>query len=601
MNRKGAIPLLLGLTVVLLYAFLGNSVSSAQTGVWVQTGNMTVPRWGNSATLLASGKVLVVGGCSIFTPPNVCNVYATIPELYDPAAGTWTATNPPIHQRGGPSAALMQDGRVLVAGGDNPTEGCMASAELFDPATEQWTETGAMSTPRCGFQTVLIEQGPNAGMVMAISGSPICQACEPVLTTAELYDPATGIWTLTGSLAVGRFFSIGSVPPYVGSGNIMAVGGMTCCAYTEINEAEVYDVLTGQWTPTSDKATRGEERGATLNDSNVLVAGGWTGTEPNNRGVPDTELFNAATGAWSGTASMSIDRFSHTLTTLASGQVLVVGGCDGGWSVCRLLKTAELYDAVSGAWFLTGSMNFARSSHNATLLPDGRLLVSGGFDPTAARGISTAELFIPPPAVALSSATLKFSVQLVGTPSATQTITLTVPGSSDLHITSIAATGDFLQRNTCGSSVSAGGSCAITVAFKPTQKNLRSGSITITDDAINTPQTIGLSGTGTVVALSSPSLGFGDQPVGNKSHPQTIKVTNVGTDPVNFSGFGITGKNPGDFAEITTCGAPLTGGASCTISVTFTPQAKGCRQASLVMFDNGGGSPQKVSLMGTGT
>ena len=125
--------------------------------------------------------------------------------------------------------------------------------------------------------------------------------------------------------------------------------------------------------------------------------------------------------------------------------------------------------------------------------------------------------------------------------------------------------------------------------------------MTITDDAANSPQTIALAGTGTVVEFSSGSLDFGNQPVGTTSQPQTVKVTNVGTAPLLLAGIGITGTNFGDFVETTTCGSKLAPGASCAINVRFRPKAKGSRQAFLDVADNGGGSPQRVTLAGTGT
>jgi len=560
---------------------------------------MNAGRYFNTATLLATGKVLVAGGagsCSLGT----CQQFSSA-ELYDPATKTWTFTGSMNHVRAAHTATLMQDGRVLVAGGSNITEGCLASAEIFDPTTQLWTETGSMSAPRCGHQAALITQGPNAGMVMVFSGSPVCSSCEPVTTTAELYDPATGSWQSTGSLAVGRFWG-GSVPPspVLANGNIMAFGGLTCCPYTEVNEAEIYDVVTGQWTPTSAKATSAEERAVTLTGGNVLGAGGWSGTEPNNKGVPDTELFNASSQVWSSTTPMSIDRFFYTLTTLASGQVMAAGGCDGGWEVCNLLQTAELYDPGSAAWFPTGSLNFARSSHFANLLPDGTLLVSGGYDPNSNQAISTAELYIPPPAVSLSNTSLKFGVQVVGTYGAPQVATLTDLGTATLHITSIVASGDFSQQNNCGSAVPAGKTCTIHVIFKPTAKGNRTGTVTITDDAVNSAQTITLTGTGTVVALSTSSIDFGDQKVGTHSQLQTINVFNVGTVPVNITEIALSGEFS-DFIQHITCGSSLGAGASCSITVTFQPTTTGPRHASVLINDDGGASPQKVALSGTGT
>lgn len=193
------------------------------------------------------------------------------------------------------------------------------------------------------------------------------------------------------------------------------------------------------------------------------------------------------------------------------------------------------------------------------------------------------------------------AIQLVGTISPAQTVTLTNTGAITLTISSINAIGNFLQTNTCGSSLPAGASCTINVTFKPTAKGTRTGTLTITDSAADSPQTVALTGTGTVVQLSPASLNFGNQKVGTTSPPQTITVTNTGSTAFNMTGVGITGTDFGDFADTTTCSSSLGQGQSCAITVTFTPQATGKRHASADVGDNGGGSPQRVALLGAGT
>jgi hypothetical protein len=122
---------------------------------------------------------------------------------------------------------------------------------------------------------------------------------------------------------------------------------------------------------------------------------------------------------------------------------------------------------------------------------------------------------------------LSFATQLVNTISAGQMVSLTNTGTATLNITSIAAKGDFDQINTCGSSVAAGASCSITVKFKPTTLNTRIGSITVTDDATSSPQTVSLKGTGTYIQLSPTLLNFGTVTVGSSSPPQAITLTNT--------------------------------------------------------------------------
>jgi len=204
------------------------------------------------------------------------------------------------------------------------------------------------------------------------------------------------------------------------------------------------------------------------------------------------------------------------------------------------------------------------------------------------------------PVVKLSSLVLSFGNQVVGTTSAGKTVTLKNNGTLALTISSIAANGNFTQTNTCGSSVAVGASCMITATFTPTVIGDRTGVITIKDNAGPPTQTIHLFGTGTDVSLSTLSLTFAPQRLGSTSPPSSIRLTNVGRVTLTFSSFTLSGANAADFAQGNNCGSSLLGGHSCTISVTFTPSATGTRNASLAISDNGGGSPQSVTLQGTG-
>ena len=169
-------------------------------------------------------------------------------------------------------------------------------------------------------------------------------------------------------------------------------------------------------------------------------------------------------------------------------------------------------------------------------------------------------------------------------------------------MTSVNRTGDFKISTTCVGSIAPGGQCFIDVAFAPKDIGLRQGSVTITDNAPDSPQTITLSGTGTEVKLSPTTLTFGNQPVGTTSPPQTVTLTNVGTKVLNISDMSTVGNNPGDFAiSNNTCLPTVQPGASCTFNVTFTPTQTGARSASVSITEDGGASPQLVPLSGTGT
>jgi len=207
------------------------------------------------------------------------------------------------------------------------------------------------------------------------------------------------------------------------------------------------------------------------------------------------------------------------------------------------------------------------------------------------------------PAVSLSAASLSYSSQLVGTASSAQAVTLTNTGSASLTISSItvagANSGDFSQTNTCGTSVATGANCTISVTFTPQATGSRSASVSVADNAAGSPQSVSLTGTGTAPAatLSPLSLTFASQQVGTTSSPQTIALTNSGSATLSISSIAISG----DFSQTNTCGRSVAAGANCTISVTFTPTAAGVRTGAISVADNAAGSPQSVSLTGTGT
>lgn len=207
--------------------------------------------------------------------------------------------------------------------------------------------------------------------------------------------------------------------------------------------------------------------------------------------------------------------------------------------------------------------------------------------------------------VSASPAKVVFATQVLGTTSKVKKVTVTNNGSGTLTINRIniggSNPGDFAQTNTCGSSLAAGASCTISLTFTPTAKNTRKAGLGIDSSDPASPNAVALSGTGTVVSLSTTKLSFGGQPVGIGSAPQNVILTNAGGTQLNFTGITITGTNGGDFSQTNTCGTSIAAGANCTITVTFKPTAKGTRAGAVSISDDGGGSPQKVILAGTGT
>jgi Abnormal spindle-like microcephaly-assoc'd, ASPM-SPD-2-Hydin/Beta-propeller repeat len=201
------------------------------------------------------------------------------------------------------------------------------------------------------------------------------------------------------------------------------------------------------------------------------------------------------------------------------------------------------------------------------------------------------------PAVSLSPPALYFGVQAIGTTSGQQQVTLTNTGTGSLAVSSTQTTAQFAATNTCGAAVAPGSNCTIQVTFTPTSTGIQTGTLTINDNASNSPQTVALTGNQTgnaAVTLSPTLLAFAVQNNGTTSPPQTVTVTNSGTAPLVVSSMQTTSP----FAATSSCPASVQPGNTCTIQVAFTPSASGTQTGTLTITDNVANSPQTVSLTG---
>jgi hypothetical protein len=200
----------------------------------------------------------------------------------------------------------------------------------------------------------------------------------------------------------------------------------------------------------------------------------------------------------------------------------------------------------------------------------------------------------------LSAGSFSFSAEPVGTPSTAQILTLTNTGGADLSIVSIVIVGpDFSQTNTCGNSVAAGATCAITIIFDPIAFGTRTGSMAITSSAGNSPQAVKLAGTGMgpAVSLSTGALSFSSQLVTTTSQPQAVVLSSNGDEPLAISTIILTGP----FSDTDTClSAEVNAGTTCSINVYFTPVAGGTATGSITITDNAYPAVQTIVLSGTG-
>jgi len=213
---------------------------------------------------------------------------------------------------------------------------------------------------------------------------------------------------------------------------------------------------------------------------------------------------------------------------------------------------------------------------------------------------------IATPTVTLSATKISFPATTVGTASGSQSVTMTNTGSVAVSISSIALSGtnasSFVFANSCGTSLAAGANCSIHGHFAPTAGSALSATITITDNAGNSPQTIELGGTGVEppILLSATSLSFGSVFVGSSSGSQSVTLTNPGTAPLSVTSIAVTGTDASSFVFANTCGTSVAAGTSCTIHGHFAPAAGGALTASITITDNASTSPQAIALSGTG-
>lgn len=345
---------------------------------WDFTGSLNNARYYDTATLFSDGRVLVAGGAGP-RPGDFPYQGLTSSELYDPVTGTWTLTGSLNVARLVHTATLLQNGKVLVAGGwpDPRTHsGLLSSAELYDPATAIWTRINSMNVARGAHTATLLLNG-KVMVVGSHGNSP---------NTSELYDSATGIWSFTGNTITPHYgYHTATLLP---NGKVLVAGGFDSLSHVSAN-AELYDPTTGTWTVTGSlNNARHDHRATLLTNGTVLVEGGAPATGI----LASAEIYDSATGKWTLTGSLNSARWRHTETLLPNGKVLVAGGINNGGPTAG----AEIYDPAAGNWTITGSLNNARFLDTATLLSNGLVLVAGG-NTGYNNGdiIATAELYDP--------------------------------------------------------------------------------------------------------------------------------------------------------------------------------------------------------------
>jgi subtilase family serine protease len=365
--------------------FVGNRAGASQLASAVvydpkfgAVGPMNSTRTNQTATKLLTGEVLIAGGQT-----NTEGLPATASaDLYSPVSRTFSALPPMSSPRHQHTATLLNDGRVLIVGGQTSfMGGQLATAEIYNPATHSFSSAGSMSTARTNHTATLLPNGRvliTGGIVSGATG----------LATAELYDPATNTFVPTGAMSRDRFNHSATLLP---NGRVLIAGGRSAGAITY--SAELYDPTAGAFTPAQSMVVNRMSHTATLMwNGQVLIAGGATG---NNNPTRSAEVYDPASGYFWQVGDMALQRHFHAAvqSDLPGGKVLILGGSTQ--SSTGSTDAVEQYDPSTGVFApVTGKLQFDRYRHTATLLDDTSILITGGSSNYSAWGAS-AELSKP--------------------------------------------------------------------------------------------------------------------------------------------------------------------------------------------------------------
>jgi hypothetical protein len=324
-------------------------------GVFTPAGMTVQGRYRHAAVRLADGRVLLVGG-------DESDASGKSAELFDPATGAFTPAASMAEWRADPTATLLDDGRVLVIGGFGTDVDALQTAELYDPATATWDMAGPLSVPRLGHTATLLPDGR-----VLVAGGAVPN--EEPTRSAELFDPETDSFTPAGEMTVPR--NAHTATP-LGDGRVLIAGGAVAGdpTFEVTDSAELFDPATGTFTTTGSMVIAAANRSAALlHDGRVLVLDGWRPVPGDAYYLRDAELYDPESGTFARTQSAADDHLGMVgswAVTLDDGSVLVVG------------HPAQRFEPASGTFVPAGQMLANRGFTVLTLLDDGRVLVTGG-------------------------------------------------------------------------------------------------------------------------------------------------------------------------------------------------------------------------------
>ncbi|HEX6895926.1 MAG TPA: kelch repeat-containing protein, partial [Bryobacteraceae bacterium] len=409
-------------------------------------------------------------------------------DLYDPSTGKFQSLGKTVFNHGSTlSATLLNDGRVFIAGGINSPSG----VELYDPASGKFTAAAAPIQPHGYAHTATLL---NDGRVLLVGGLTLPGtggSCSDTSAGAEVYDPKSGSYSRVGPLQANRNYHTATL---LQDGKVLIAGGIlkgsfsaTCNA--ELNSAEIFDPASGTFSGTGPmQQIRGAGFAVRLPNGKVLLGGGDTAGG-------SAELFDPATATFTPTGSMSnAGRAIAGAILLPNGQVLVAGGKN---ALGVPTAAVELYSPATGTFATTGSLELPRAGLTTTLLLNGKVLAAGGAFTTTFQASASAELFTPVIQGLVTSQTgLTFRAgQGASTPLSQSVVALSAIDSIPWTVSTHTFTGGGWLSATPSGGTSAPGTGGVTLSINANPAGLAAqdyyGSVTLTpSDGTHPPVSI---------------------------------------------------------------------------------------------------------------
>ena len=353
----------------------------------ITTPELAFPRFSHKAFLLADGRVFVTDGLATtaYNDPNL-DFHIAFAQIYDFETGLWVLESldsellVQLQERWTIDhlSVKLSDGRILrkrLKISPLWTE-FVSEIDVFDPATNSWTPLPNPPTQRTGPDMVLLGDG----RVLVVGGQDIVptspqDAILPFVGTTEIFNPKTGEWRQAATMDQPIFRQAAVL---LSDGRVLVVGGTMLSDGTQTTRAEIYDPATDAWTPTEDMGVeRGRPNAVLLSDGRVLVTGDRLLDIQTLTGK--AEVYDPVAGTWTPTKDLSKPRVDHSLTLLPDGRVLAAGGVHPVGLDSSINSTTEIFDPATNSWSPGPELSEPRKHHSATLLPDGRVLLVGGF------------------------------------------------------------------------------------------------------------------------------------------------------------------------------------------------------------------------------